>query len=210
MKKIKEGIYKHYKGNNYQVIGTAHHSETLEELVVYKALYDHKEYGKDSLWVRPAEMFGEKIEKNGVKQDRFAFESPVSPHPQVGVGIIVVKKGKILMGKRKGAHGEGTWSVPGGKLEYGENIEECADREVSEETGIKIDGAQFVGVTNDVFQKENKHYITIWMRARYKSGEIVIAEPDKFLEIKWVDPTHLPEPLFLPLKNFLKTATLTE
>ncbi len=210
MKKIKEGIYKHYKGNNYQVIGTAHHSETLEEVVVYKALYDHKEYGKDALWVRPAKMFVEKIEKNGKVLNRFSFEHPSPPHPRVGVGIIVVRKGKVLMGKRKGAHGEGAWSVPGGNLEYGENIEECAVREVFEETGIKIKDTQFITVTNDVFQKENKHYITLWMRASSNSGKIVISEPDKFLEIKWVDPEQLPKPIFLPLVHFLKRYSLTE
>jgi hypothetical protein len=57
---IKPGKYKHYKGNLYQVIGIAHHSETLEELVIYKALYK-TEFGQDSLWVRPLKMFMENV-----------------------------------------------------------------------------------------------------------------------------------------------------
>jgi hypothetical protein len=67
MKKIKLGIYQHYKGKNYEVIGLAHHSETLEELVVYRALYDSPEFGEKAIWVRPAEMFVEEIEFEGKK-----------------------------------------------------------------------------------------------------------------------------------------------
>lgn len=60
------GIYRHYKGNLYEVIGTASHSETLETMVVYRALYG--EYG---LWVRPAAMFAEQVSVNGSQQPRF-------------------------------------------------------------------------------------------------------------------------------------------
>ena len=72
MKEIEIGaIYKHYKGNNYEVIGIARHSETLEELVVYKALYDSLEFGTNSLWVRPKKMFLENVIVNGVEVERF-------------------------------------------------------------------------------------------------------------------------------------------
>ena len=63
--------YRHYKGKEYKVIGIAHHSETLEELVVYQALYDTKDFGKDALWVRPKKMFLEDIVIDGVSQHRF-------------------------------------------------------------------------------------------------------------------------------------------
>ncbi len=66
---MKLGKYRHYKGNFYQVIGTARHSETLEELVVYKALYK----SKYKLWVRPKKMFLEKVEVDGKKVPRFRF-----------------------------------------------------------------------------------------------------------------------------------------
>jgi len=59
---IKLGKYRHYKGNEYEVIGAARHSETLEDLVVYKALY-----GNYDLWVRPLNMFLEEVEVNGKK-----------------------------------------------------------------------------------------------------------------------------------------------
>jgi hypothetical protein len=73
MKTAKPGKYQHYKGNFYQVIGVAHHSETLEELVVYRALYLHKKYGRNSLWVRPKKMFLENVVINGKKMPRFRY-----------------------------------------------------------------------------------------------------------------------------------------
>jgi hypothetical protein len=60
------GLYRHYKGGEYEVIGTARHSETLEPMTVYRALY-----GAHGLWVRPAAMFSETIEMNGVVRPRF-------------------------------------------------------------------------------------------------------------------------------------------
>ena len=71
MNKIKLGMYRHYKGNLYEVIGVAKHSETLEELVVYRALYDVEKFGRNMLWVRPKKMFLEKVMVNGKKIPRF-------------------------------------------------------------------------------------------------------------------------------------------
>lgn len=71
MKKIKKGKYRHYKGKEYEVIGVALHSETLEELVVYKALYESAEFGDFSLWVRPAKMFMENVKVAGKIVPRF-------------------------------------------------------------------------------------------------------------------------------------------
>jgi hypothetical protein len=65
---IQPGIYKHYKGNEYQVLGVAKHSETLEELVVYQALY-----GSEEMWVRPLAMFEEQVEWGGKRQPRFQW-----------------------------------------------------------------------------------------------------------------------------------------
>ncbi|MCZ8341517.1 MAG: DUF1653 domain-containing protein [Leptospira sp.] len=69
------GKYLHYKGNEYQVLGTVRHSETLEELVLYKAMYDSKEFGKDTLWVRPKTMFFETVEIDGNQIPRFKYIS---------------------------------------------------------------------------------------------------------------------------------------
>ena len=68
MPTIKPGRYRHFKGNEYEVIGTARHSETLEELVVYRALYDN-----GGLWVRPAAMWSEMIEHGGQTVRRFTY-----------------------------------------------------------------------------------------------------------------------------------------
>jgi len=65
---LKLGKYKHYKGNKYEVIGVAKHSETMEELVVYKALY-----GEGELWVRPLKMFEEEVEVDGKIVPRFKY-----------------------------------------------------------------------------------------------------------------------------------------
>ncbi len=72
MKNIRPGRYQHYKGKDYEVVGVAHHSETLEELVVYRALYE-SEYGKNALWVRPKGMFLEEVEVGGNKVPRFKY-----------------------------------------------------------------------------------------------------------------------------------------
>lgn len=68
MDEIKKGRYRHFKGNEYEVIGTAKHSETLEEYVVYKALY-----GDGGLWIRPKEMWNETVERDGKTFKRFEF-----------------------------------------------------------------------------------------------------------------------------------------
>jgi len=72
MDEIKPGVYKHYKGNLYQVIGVGRDSETLEEQVVYIALYEG-EFGKNSLWIRPRKMFQEDVEFEGRRVPRFEF-----------------------------------------------------------------------------------------------------------------------------------------
>ena len=123
--------------------------------------------------------------------------------PRVGVGVIVKKEGKVLAICRKGAHGAGTWSIPGGHLEFNESFEECAKREVFEETGVKIKNVKFAGVTNDIFEKEDKHDITIFMIADWHFGREEIKELEKCSEIKWDEWRNFPRPLFIPLKNFI-------
>jgi len=73
---IHPGIYRHYKGNTYQVLGVAKHSETEEDLVVYRALY-----GEWGLWVRPLEMFSEKVEVEGRLVSRFTLIQPENEKP---------------------------------------------------------------------------------------------------------------------------------
>lgn len=70
---MKLGIYEHYKKKRYEVIGVGRHSETLEEFVVYRALYDSEEFGNQALWIRPKDMFLEEIEIDGVYRPRFKY-----------------------------------------------------------------------------------------------------------------------------------------
>lgn len=70
---VKLGKYQHYKGKFYEVIGVAKHSETLEDFVVYRALYDSKEFGKNTLWIRPKKMFIEDVNVNGKRVPRFKY-----------------------------------------------------------------------------------------------------------------------------------------
>ena len=71
---IKKGIYRHYKGKNYEVLGIGRHSETLEEFVVYRALYEN-EFGFGCIWIRPLKMFSEEVEFEGRKVKRFSLIS---------------------------------------------------------------------------------------------------------------------------------------
>jgi hypothetical protein len=73
---ITPGIYQHYKGKTYKVIGIVRHSETLEELVLYRALYESIDFGKNAFWVRPKAMFLEKIHFNGENISRFTYLGP--------------------------------------------------------------------------------------------------------------------------------------
>lgn len=128
-------------------------------------------------------------------------------HPQarVGIGVFICKDGKFLMQKRQGSHGEGTWSVPGGHLEFGESFEDTARREVKEETDLNIKNIRFGAVTNDYFSQENKHYVTIWMMSEWESGEVKNMEPEKCTAQAWYTFDNLPEPLFLPWEQLFNS-----
>jgi 8-oxo-dGTP diphosphatase len=127
--------------------------------------------------------------------------------PLVGVSILVKKGDRILLVKRQNVHASGTWGAPGGHLEYGESFEHRAVEEVKEETGIEISEVKFRVVTNDVFEAEQKHYVTIWMEAKYVSGEPGVKAPYEESEVGWFTWDGLPEPLFLPLAHLLTDET---
>ncbi|CAK4027784.1 8-oxo-dGTP diphosphatase [Vibrio crassostreae] len=88
-------------------------------------------------------------------------------------------------------------------LNGGESIEECAKRETLEETGLVVSAFEKLSFTNDIFEKENKHYITLFVVTSDASGEPDVTEPDKCKQWKWFKLDELPEPLFLPLTNLL-------
>ncbi|KAG0176136.1 Nudix hydrolase 15, mitochondrial [Apophysomyces sp. BC1021] len=109
---------------------------------------------------------------------------------------------KILLSKRKGSHGAGCWQVPGGHLEFKESFEECARREVLEETNLELDKIEFVTTTNDIMPADNKHYSTVEIK---DIGRLRAMEPEKlegeWLWVSWNDIQQY-KPLFTPIVNF--------
>lgn len=115
--------------------------------------------------------------------------------PRVGIGIMILKNKKVLLGKRKGSHGAGEYSFPGGHLEYMESFEECALREIAEECGIQIKNLRFIHLSN-IKRYYPKHYVHIGLMADWKFGEPKVLEPDKCDSWDWYDLNNLPSPMF--------------
>ena len=124
--------------------------------------------------------------------------------PHIGVGVMVWNGDRLLLGKRISAHSQNSWQFPGGHLDFGETVEACARREVEEEAGIQIRNIMPSGYTNDVFIDKEKHYVTLFVSSEYDTGEITVMEPDKCEQWQWFQWDRLPEPLFQPIRNFLK------
>lgn len=128
---------------------------------------------------------------------------------RVGVAVIIrrMKDGGdvLLIGRRKGSHGAGTWTVPGGHLEYGESVEDCARREVAEETGMKLTSvSKPFAATNDIFKEEDKHYITVWVEATVDERAVPEnLEPEKCDGWDWYTGQDIPKPRFLGLENMM-------
>jgi 8-oxo-dGTP diphosphatase len=121
----------------------------------------------------------------------------------VGVGVLINKKGKIILIKRQGSHGARTWAPPGGHIDFGESVFDCAKREVKEEVNIKIKNLKVLGFTQDLFKKDKKHYITIWVKSDWQSGRPKRSYRE-FSTIGWFSWQKLPKPLSIFLKNFTK------
>jgi 8-oxo-dGTP diphosphatase len=122
-------------------------------------------------------------------------------YPRVGVGVLVVREGRVLLGKRLGSHGAGTWALPGGHLEYGESPVLCGRRELLEETGLSA-GTMVQGpYASDLFEREGRHYVTLFVVATDVLGEPTVQEPAKCEQWRWFPWSTLPEPLFAPLRT---------
>lgn len=122
--------------------------------------------------------------------------------PQVGAGVVIIEKGKTLLAKRKGSHGNGNWGSMGGHVEFGESPIEAVKREAKEELGIEIGNVKFAICLNMI--KEGKHYLDISFTAEIVSGEPTIQEPDKIEAIGWYSLDDLPSPLFPPVAAVLE------
>lgn len=123
--------------------------------------------------------------------------------PKVGIGVLIFKDGKVLLGKRKSSHGAGEFCGTGGHFEYMESFEGCAKRETLEEAGIEIENIQFLCL-NNVKEYAPKHYVDIGLTADWKSGEPKVMEPEKLESWNWYDINNLPEPLFSMMPHYFE------
>ncbi len=122
----------------------------------------------------------------------------------IGVGVMLLKEGKMLLGKRhddpekasSALHGEGTWTIPGGKLDFGESFEDGAEREVLEETGIQVDkeNLKLISISND--RVETAHFATMGFLCEKFEGEPQTREPEEITEWKWFPFDDLPSLIF--------------
>jgi 8-oxo-dGTP diphosphatase len=125
--------------------------------------------------------------------------------PKVGVGLILIKNGThVLLGKRRGAHGEGEYGGTGGHMEGMETFAQTTLRELHEEIGddIQVTEPRFLCLSN-LRQYSPKHYIDIGMIAEWISGEPQITEPDKIESWDWYPLDALPNPLFGAYQNYV-------
>ncbi len=130
----------------------------------------------------------------------------------VGIGVMILKDNKVLLGKRhedpdkadSELHGEGTWTLPGGKMHFREKFEETAHREVLEETGINVnkEALKLVSLAND--KVEDAHFVTVGFLCKDFEGEARTMEPDEITEWKWFPLDALPRPVFFPSEKMLK------
>jgi mutator protein MutT len=108
--------------------------------------------------------------------------------PIVGVGAVIIQDGRILLEKRKNEPGKGKWSVPGGLVELGENVEQTVMREVKEETGLEVEKPEHIDVVDNIIRDESGkvkyHFVIIDYFMRLKGGTLKAASDAE--ELKWV------------------------
>lgn len=130
--------------------------------------------------------------------------------PGVGFGVMILKGGKVLLGHRNEnpekasslLHGEGSWTMPGGKLDFQEKLKSGAIREVLEETGIKVKNLRVISISNDIVT--DAHFLTIGFLTEEFEGEPKVMEPDEITEWRWFDLNALPSLLYFPSEKIIK------
>lgn len=129
-------------------------------------------------------------------------------HIGAGCGVIILnEKGQILMGKRNEdetladseMHEEGTWTLPGGNIEYGEKFEQAGIREAKEETNLDVSNLEVFCVQTDM--NEYAHYVSVGMIAKNYSGELKVNEPDEITEWRWFNIDKIPKKIFSASKK---------
>jgi 8-oxo-dGTP diphosphatase len=123
------------------------------------------------------------------------------------MGILVMRQGRVLLGRRRGSHGAGYFAAPGGHIEFGESFEEAAQREVREETGLEITNLRLLSVGNYIFKRADgsRHYIDVDFICAAPEGEPVLREPEKCAGWDWYDLDNLPQPLFIVTERMIES-----
>ncbi len=124
------------------------------------------------------------------------------PRPLVGMGVLVMRDGRVLLGRRKGAHGAGYYAAPGGHIELGDSLAETARREVWEECGLRIEDIRLLSVGTYIWG-ESKHYVDVDVVCQAPEGEPQNCEPDRCEGWAWYSLDDLPEPLFIVTQNMI-------
>ena len=115
--------------------------------------------------------------------------------PGLGVGLAILRDGKLLLCRRMRAPEAGHWNIVGGKVDHMEPAAEAARREAEEETGLTIGPISYLGVTEQIIEADKQHWVSLVYKATQTEGEPQLTEPDKLSEIGWYDLDALPEPL---------------
>ncbi len=115
--------------------------------------------------------------------------------PGLGVGLAILRDGKLLLYRRRKAPEAGFWNIVGGKVDHMEPAEQAARREAEEETGLSIGSIGFLAATEQIIDDDRQHWVSLLYRTEDFSGEAQLTEPDKLSEFGWFDLDALPEPL---------------
>lgn len=124
--------------------------------------------------------------------------------PWLGVSAVVIRDRSVLLGRRRGAHGAGTFAFPGGKPDPGEHPSDTVRRELLEETGLTAGAVRPLAWTSDVFADGGLHFVTLHHLVE-TDGEPEVREPDKVEAWGWYPWDALPEPLFAPAASLAAT-----
>lgn len=115
--------------------------------------------------------------------------------PGVGVGLAILRDGKLLLYKRMRPPEVGYWNIVGGKVDVLEPAELAAKREAEEETGLSIGKIEFVSATEQIVEADRQHWISLLYKTDDVAGEAQLTEPDKLSDFGWFALDDLPEPL---------------
>lgn len=127
----------------------------------------------------------------------------MTDHTFIGVGVLVVRDGCLLLGRRRGSHGAATWAPPGGHLEAGESVGACAQRELREETAMHAVAWHEGPFALSEFPERDRRYVTLFVIVTDAHGDAHNCEPDKCDGWEWHHFDRLPEPLFAPLASIV-------